>query len=86
MARIFTTKFSFNHQVYDAIVTMHSNDGKVNFNIKVLDVELNDLLPGGQIVYEGKDGFKDVHLNNHLSRSLVNSIANSIEHHLTIQP
>ena len=86
MARIFTTKFTFNHQVYDAIVTMFSNDGKVNFNIRVLDVELQDLLPGGQIIYEGKDGFKDVQLNNHLSQSLVSSIADSIEQHLTVQP
>ena len=86
MARIFTTKFVFNHQVYDAIVTMFSNDGEVRFNIKVLDVELQDLLPGGQIIYQGKDGFKDVHLNNHLSQSLVSSIAHSIEQQLTVQP
>lgn len=86
MARIFTTKFTFNHQVYDAIVTMYSNDGKVNFNIKVLDIELQDLLPGGQIIYQGKDGFRDIPLSNHLSHSLVNSIANSIEQHLTVQP
>lgn len=86
MARIFTTKFTFNHQVYDAIVTMHSHEGKVNFNIKVLDVELQDLLPGGQIVYQGQEGFKDVHLDNRLSQSLVNSIASSIEQHLTVQP
>jgi len=86
MARIFTTKFTFNHQVYDAIVTMFSNDDKVNFNIKVLDVELQDLLPGGQIIYQGKDGFKDIHLDNRLSQSLVSSIADSIEQHLTVQP
>lgn len=86
MARIFTTKFTFNHQVYDAIVTMYSNAGEVNFNIKVLDIELQDLLPGGQIVYQGKDGFRDIPLSNHLSHSLVNSIAHSIEQHLTVQP
>jgi len=86
MARIFTTKFTFNHQVYDAIVTMYSNDGTINFNIKVLDVELQDLLPNGQIIYQGKDGFKDIRLDNHLSQSLVNSIAYSIEQHLTVQP
>jgi len=86
MARIFTTKFTFNHQVYDAIVTMYPNNGKVNFNIKVLDVELQELPPGGQIVYQGQEGFRDVHLHNHLSRSLVSSIANSIEQHLTTQP
>lgn len=82
MARIFTTKFTFNHQVYDAIVTILSNDGKLNFNIRVLDLELQELLPGGNIHYEGKEGFKNLKVNNQLTHSLIKCIADSVEHHL----
>jgi len=28
MARVFTTRFSFNHQIYDAIVTIISQQGQ----------------------------------------------------------
>jgi hypothetical protein len=86
MARIFTTKFNFNHQVYDAIVTVVSQNGKLSFNIKVLDLELHDIIPGGHIRYEGRDGFRDIELENRLSQSLVNSIAVSIEEHLISKP
>lgn len=86
MARIFTTQFTFNHQMYDAIVTMISTDGKLNFNVKVLDLELHDLLPGGNIKYEGKEGFRNLQVDNQLTQSLIHSIANSIEHHLIVQP
>jgi hypothetical protein len=86
MARIFTTRFTFNQQVYDAIVTMLTSEGKLNFTIKVLDLELHELLPGGHINYEGEQGFKDIQLNNRMAETLVQCIARSIEHHLVIQP
>lgn len=86
MARIFTTKFVFNHQEYDAIVTVSTVEGKMNFNVKVMDLELFDLLPGGHIRYEGKDGFRKIEMENALSHHLVNSIAVSIEQHLVTKP
>jgi hypothetical protein len=86
MARIFTTKFTFNHQTYDAIVTMLNTDGKLNFNIKVLDNDLHEILPGGLINYEGKEGFKNIKPGNQMTQSLIHSIANAIEHHLVVQP
>jgi hypothetical protein len=86
MARIFTTKFTFNHQVYDAIVTVITQNGKLNFNVKVLDLELQTLIPGGHIKYEGRDGFRDIEAENRLSQSLMNSIAVSIEEHLISKP
>jgi len=82
MARIFTTKFQFNHQVYDAIVTVLSNDGNISFNVKVLDMELYKLIPNGHIKYEGREGFKDVQADSRLAQSLIQSIAVSIENHL----
>lgn len=82
MARIFTTKFNFNEQVYDAIVTVITADEKLNFNIKVLDAELFDLIPGGHIRYQGEEGFKDLQVKNELAQSLMHSIALSIEDHL----
>jgi hypothetical protein len=82
MARIFTTKFNFNDQVYDAIVTMITADEKLNFNIKVLDAELFDLIPGGHIRYQGEEGFKDLQVKNEMAQSLMHSIALSIDDHL----
>ena len=82
MARIFTTKFNFNEQVYDAIVTVITADEKLNFNIKVLDAELFDLIPGGHIRYQGEEGFKDLKVKNEMAQSLMHSIALSIEDHL----
>jgi len=86
MARVFTTRFSFNHQIYDAIVTIISQQGQLNFNIRVMDAELLQLLPDGHLNYSGKDGFKDIPAENQLAQTLISSIAVSIEKHLTIQP
>jgi hypothetical protein len=82
MARIFTTKFNFNEQAYDAIVTVVTTDEKPTFNIKVLDAELFDLIPGGHIRYQGEEGFKGLQVKNELAQSLMHSIALSIEDHL----
>ena len=82
MSRIFTTKFNFNEQAYDAIVTVVTTDEKPTFNIKVLDAELFDLIPGGHILYQGEEGFKDLQVKNELAQSLVHSIVHSIEDHM----
>lgn len=86
MARVFTTRFNFNHQMYDALVTVISTDGHLNFNIRLMDSELFELLPDGHFNYVGKDGFKEVRSENQLTQSLVNSIAVAIESHLSVQP
>ena len=82
MARIFTTKFTFNHQVYDAIVTVISSGSTVNFNVKVLNDELQELIPGGQIHYQGEDGLRELSAKNQMAHSLMRSIARSIDEHL----
>ena len=85
MARIFTTKFNFNHKLYDAIITSVQNDGKSSFHIRLLDTELYDLIPNGQLDYHERYGFKNHELtNNQLALSLMNSVAASIEHHLSV--
>jgi len=86
MARIFTTRFVFNHQRYDAIVTIVTSDGQLNFNVKVLDLQLQDLLPGGHIRYQGKEGIHGIETENKLSQALVESIAASIEDYLMEKP
>ena len=82
MARIFTTRFTFNHEIYDAIVTVISANETLEFNIKVLDAGLHDLIPGGHIRYQGEEGFEQVAVENELARSLMRSIAHSIDDHL----
>jgi len=72
--------------MYDAIVTVISRQGQLNFNIKVMDTELAQLLPDGHLNYSGKDGFKEISADNQLAETLIKSIAVSIEQHLTILP
>jgi hypothetical protein len=85
MARIFTTKFNFNHKVYDAIITLISNDGNTSFHVRLLDTELYDVIPDGQLNYHGKDGFKEINkVDNQLAKALMNSVAASIEHHMVL--
>jgi hypothetical protein len=85
MARIFTTKFNFNHKIYDAIITVLNSDGKASFNVRLLDVELHELVPNGHLQYQGDDGLKNIETgDNHLVQSLMNSIAVSIEQHLIL--
>jgi hypothetical protein len=82
MARIFTTTFEFNHQKYDAIVTVITQNGNLNFNVKVLDTDLQHFLPG-EISYTGTKGFEQLtNLNNTIAQSLMRSLSVSIEKHL----
>ncbi|HWJ27631.1 MAG TPA: hypothetical protein VNS32_13885 [Flavisolibacter sp.] len=86
MARVFTTRFAFNHQTYDAIVTVISQDGQLKFAVRLMDSALLELLPDGHFNYTGKDGFKDIPTDNHQVHTLIQSIAVSVEKHLTVQP
>lgn len=85
MARVFTTRFTFNHQSYDAIVTVISNQGQLNFTVRLMDDELFELLPDGHLNYSGKEGFREIQADNQLVQSLIQSIAVSVEQHLSIQ-
>ena len=85
MARIFTTNFQFNQKSYDAIVTIIARDGKINFTIKVMDMELQELIPNGMVSYEGKEGFERISaINNTISQALMRSISGAIENHLAL--
>lgn len=86
MARVFTTRFHFNHQVHHAIVTVISRNGQSNFNVKLRDQDLSDLLTDGHLNYTGENGFKNVSSSNHLAEALINCIAFSVEEHLSVQP
>ena len=79
MARVFTTSFLFNHQSYNAIVTVLSKDGKLDITINVLDVDIKEV-PGGKLKIECKEDFQDVHIDqSDLSGSMVASITAAIE-------
>lgn len=85
MARVFTTRFTFNHQSYDAIVTVISSQGQLNFAVRLMDNVLFELLPDGHLNYSGKDGFREIQADNHLVQTLIQSIAVSVEQHLSVQ-
>lgn len=83
MARIFTTSFEFNHQRYDAIVTLTSAEGKTVFNVKLLDLDLQAFLPDGEVRYEGTNGFAQLEsLNNTVAQSIMRKLEAAIEQHL----
>jgi len=83
MARIFTTRFQYNAQSYEAIVTIIPKENTTTFHVKVLDLDLHVLLPGGEVSYEGKDGFKaNSKVDNRLALALMSSISTAIEQHL----
>jgi hypothetical protein len=83
MARIFTTRFEFNQKDYDAIVTVISQGNKVSFKIRILDRELQRILPDGEVEYTGLNGFENlVSMDNTLAQSLMRSISRAIDSHL----
>ena len=85
MARIFTTTFEFNQKVYDAIVTVVNREGKISFNIKIMDMELHRILPEGAVEYTGPDGYQNLaSINNTVAQSLMRSISRAIDSHLSI--
>jgi hypothetical protein len=85
MARIFTTKFNFNDKEYDAIITVIDSNGRTSFNVRLLDVELHELVPDGHLNYQGRDTIsKAANESDHSVQSLMNSIAASIEQHLVL--
>jgi hypothetical protein len=51
-----------------------------------MDNELVQLLPGGQLNYTGKEGFKDLQADNNLAQTLIQSIAGSVDKYLAIKP
>lgn len=84
MARIFTTSFEFNHKSYDAIVTVLSQDDELNFHVKLLNEEVRELLPNGELDVHGLKGFESLkEMSNHHMQSFINSLAGAIEKHVS---
>lgn len=85
MARVFTTSFEFNHQRYDAIVTVTTKEDQLNFHIKLLDVDFHHLIPNGVVAYSGTSGFEQMEsLNNTVAQSLLRRIGDAISRHLVV--
>ena len=83
MVRIFTTSFSFNHETFDAIVSIVSNDVQVSITVKVMDAALHEILPGGTFSYETSSRFSELpNGDNSLTRALQKSISLAVERHL----
>jgi hypothetical protein len=83
MARVFTTSFEFNHQRYQAIVTIISKGDQLNFNVRLLDPDLHDIVPEGVINYSGIDGFEKLeNVRNNFARNLINKVGEAVNNHL----
>jgi len=83
MARIFTTQFQYNAQSYEAIVTIIPKDDTTTFHVRVLDLDLQLLLPGGEVSYEGIEDFQtNTKADNNFSLALMSSISRAIDQHL----
>ena len=87
MARVFTTTFEFNHQRYDAIVTVFTQDGQLNFHVKLLDMDFHHLIPNGIVAYAGSHGFEQLEIiNNTVAQSLMRKVGDAINRHLVHTP
>ena len=82
MVRIFTTSFLFNHQNYDAIVSMVKKEGKVDVTVKVMDVALQQLLPGGTLNLDSGTRPNNPETEDSLTQSLMKSLTVAVERHL----
>lgn len=80
MARIFTTRFEFNGQLFDAMVTITSRGSLPSITVRVLDASLFELVPGGVLQYNGFDGYRHLPLihENPLVQNLVEGLAQSV--------
>jgi hypothetical protein len=82
MARIFTFRFTFNGQSYDAMATVTSDStDRPLFAIRLLDPALEDLIPTGTIQYRGFDGYTTLvsYRENALVAQLLDTIAQSVK-------
>ena len=87
MARVFTTSFEFNHQRYDAIVTVTTQDNQLCFQVKLLDVDFHHLIPNGVVAYTGTSGFEQLEiLNNTVAQSLMRKVGDAISRHMVVTP
>lgn len=85
MARIFTTTFQFNHERYDAIITIFSNSNGPQFHVRVLSESLLELIPSGEICYSGRQGFQKISsLDNTLAQTVMLRISEAIDKHLLL--
>jgi hypothetical protein len=83
MARVFTTSFEFNHQRYQAIVTILSKGDQLNFNVRLLDPELHEIIPEGVIDYLGANGYEKMdNIRNNFAQSLINKVGEAVNNHL----
>ncbi len=83
MVRVFTTSFEFNHQRYDAIVTIIANGDQLNFNVRLLDPDLQEVFPEGIISYSGANGFEQLNDDkNNFAQGLIRKVGEAVNQHL----
>jgi hypothetical protein len=84
MARIFTTTFLFNHEKYNAIVTVVPQQKELLIQVRILGNELDEFIPNGEVSYIGVEGFQALELQKHpVSSTLLKRIDQAIQQHLT---
>lgn len=85
MARIFTTSFEFNHQRYDAVVTVITQNDQLNFHIKLLDADFHHLIPNGVVAYSGTSGYEQLEsINNTVAQSILRRLSEAISKHIVV--
>src|SRR5205823_1289680 len=83
MARVFTTPFEFYGKTYYTVVTSKVDEGKMNFNVQIPDLNLHRFIPEGKFQFDTEDGCKQPELlENVIARSIVQIVTNAIYKHL----
>lgn len=83
MARIFTTEFEYNHERYDALVTVLTENDELQIEIRLLDKELQRFIPAGRFSYRGLDGFEKLpDAGNAVSQAVRRKVGLAVRHHM----
>lgn len=82
MARVFTIKFPFQGENYNAFVEYRNTPEELFYHVSVNDPSIEKLLPKNRLRYNGINGYKDLGIHNPLTEKLVAAIATAIEEHL----
>jgi hypothetical protein len=86
MSRVFTINFRFKEQLVSALVNLRDKDYNLSFQVRYLDKEVAELVPGGRIEFSlsgfsGKGEIKSGRLGEELLFSTSEAITNYLQSH-----
>jgi hypothetical protein len=83
MARLFTITIPFHNQDCPALVTLRSSGPDISCQVRYIDKRINNLLPGGVLIFSLSEGLKQPHeLKDQQAEELVHCTTEAIAQYL----